>query len=453
MPGKTASAQQVWETALGSLQVQITKANYNTFLKDTRGISLNGNQFTVGVPSTFAKEWLEKRLRSLIKRTLSQNLGQETDINFMEAPSAASSEASLSKEDQQTTAREASKPAGLNPRYTFSTFVVGNCNRLAHAAALGVTEAPGKSYNPLFIYGGAGLGKTHLLHAIGHLAAESSYSLLYVTSEQFTNEFITAIKERKTTEFRARYRSADMLLLDDIQFLAGKEQTQEGLFHIFNELHNESKQIAITSDRPPKSLNLMEDRLRSRFEWGLIADVQPPDLETRQAILRAKAEAKNTEIPNEVLEFIARKVRRNIRELEGALNQVVARAQYTGKQLNLELATEALAEMPGEAPWKRIAPAQVIGTVAEYYKLVAESLSSPKREKPLTQARQVAMYIMREDMGLTLDEIGRLLGGRDHKTIHHGYGRIASSINDDLQLRHDILEIRDRVLLQATGQT
>ena len=220
--------------------------------------------------------------------------------------------------------------------------------------------------------------------------------------------------------------------------------------HIFNELHNDNRQIVLTCDRPPKSLSLMEDRLRSRFEWGLIADVQPPDLETRQAILATKADVKGISVPRDVLEFVARKVRRNIRELEGALNRVIACAEYTHTPLSVELAAKALSEMPGEAPWKRITPAQVVGAVADYYKLLAEAMVSPKREKPLTQARQVAMYILREDVGLTLAEIGHVLGGRDHKTIHHGYGRIASAINDDLQLREDVLEIRDRLLRRSS---
>ncbi len=451
MSTQTTSAKQIWDTALGALQVQVTKANYNTWLKDTTGLGLRDGHFVVGVPSAFAREWLDKRLRSLVKRTLTNIVGREIEVQFQEGTGASGAPANLAEpQDLRGLAVQEAAPAScFNTRYTFNSFVVGNCNQVAHAAALAVAATPGKTYNPLFIYGGAGLGKTHLLHAIGHVISDASHSFLYVTSEQFTNDFVTSIKERKTEEFRSRYRSVDVLLLDDVQFLAGKEQTQEGLFHTFNELHNDDRQIVITCDRHPKALGFIEDRLRSRFEWGLTADVQPPDLETRQAILAAKAEAKGAQIPREILEFVARKVRRNIRELEGALNRVIACSELTGTAMSMDLAAKALSEMPGEAPWKRIMPAQVVNSVADYYKLSPLLLTSPKREKPLTQARQVAMYILREDIGLTLAEIGQVLGGRDHKTVHHGYGRIASAINDDLQLRQDVLEIRDRLLQQA----
>jgi chromosomal replication initiator protein len=333
----------------------------------------------------------------------------------------------------------------LNRKYTFSSFIVGSSNRLAHAAALGVAENPGNSYNPLFVYSGVGLGKTHLLHAIGWEAIRVRPRVMYVTAEQFTNEFISAIRERRSEDFRDKYRSVDVLLLDDIQFIAGKEQTQEGLFHTFNALHTGNSQIVISCDRPPKSLTLLEDRLRSRFEWGLIVDMQPPDLETRTAILQTKAEEQKTGAPPEVLNFIARRIQKNIRELEGALNRVMAYARLTKSPLTVELATQALADISSDAHKRTLTPTVIMSVVATFFNIPPETLQGKRRDKTSSQARQIAMYLLREELQCSWTQIGRELGGRDHSTILHGYHKISDEVNTDHGLRRDLLEIRENL--------
>ncbi len=331
----------------------------------------------------------------------------------------------------------------LNRRYTFSTFIVGSCNRLAHAAALGVAENPGNSYNPLFIYSGSGLGKTHLLHAIGWVALRSCPRIMYVTAEQFTNEFITAIRERRSDDFRNKYRCVDVLLLDDIQFIAGKEQTQEGLFHTFNDLHTANSQIVISCDRPPKSLTLLEDRLRSRFEWGLIVDMQPPDLETRVAILQTKAEEQKSSLPTDVLDFIARRIQKNIRELEGALNRVLAYARLTKSPLTVELASQALADITSDAHKRALTPDAIKNVVANFFGVSPDALSGKRRDKTTSLARQMVMYLLREELQCSWTQIGRELGNRDHSTILHGYHKVSEDVNTDHALRRDLLEIKE----------
>ncbi len=429
-------ARQVWQTTLGALELQVTRANYQTWLKNTVGISLNGNQMVVGVPNAFAKEWLEKRLLHLIQKTLGGLLGRPVEVQF-QVWSDHAAEAELEHHC-------------FNPKYTFSTFIVGNSNRLAHAAALGVAENPGQAYNPLFIYGGVGLGKTHLLHAIGHVILQSTDRVIYVTAEQFTNEFITAIRERSTEQFRNKYRGVDALLIDDIQFIMGKEQTQEGLFHTFNDLHNANRQIVLTSDRPPKALSLLEDRLRSRFEWGLIVDIQPPDLETRLAILQAKAREKGLELPQEVLYFIAKRVQTNIRELEGALNRITAYAHLVNAPITTDLAAQALLDITTSEAKRTLTPEAVIDCVARYFNLSPEVLKGRKRDKPVVLARQIAMYLLREEMECSWTEIGRYLGGKDHSTILHGYQKIASEAEVSPALRQDILEIKELLYTEST---
>ena len=440
----TRSAEEIWEAAKGALQIQLTKANYDTWLRDTTGLSFQEKLFIIGTPSTFASEWLERRLHSMVKKTLIAIIGQDVEVHFQvytQQPAAIS----LSMPAKAEVKRPPSPfpPPALNHRYTFDTFVVGSCNRLAHAAALAVAENPGYGYNPLFIYGGVGLGKTHLLHAIGHVALAEGYRLLYVSTEQFTNEFIKSIKDRKVEDFHNKFRKVDLLLIDDIQFISGKEQTQEGFFHTFNDLHNANRQIVLTSDRPPKSLSLLEDRLRSRFEWGLIADVQPPDLETHMAILQAKAEEHKTSVGEQVVEFIARRAQKNIRELEGSLNRVIAFATLNRVELTVEVAELALQDVGiGEAR-QRLLPNLVIEVVSTYFNLSPDALTGDKREQPIALARQIAMYLIREETSSSLAEIGRLLGGRDHSTILHGYEKIATQIDLDSRLRNYILEIRE----------
>jgi chromosomal replication initiator protein len=445
------SAKDIWEAALGELQLQLSRTNYDTWLKDTVGLSYQGDQFVVGVPSTFSIEWLEKRLTSLIQKTLIGIIGGDgVSVRFEIRDRSTSARSKGNGKPAAGTNHRKTGPNHFNPKYTFESFIVGNCNRLAHAAALGVSEKPGHVYNPLFIYGGVGLGKTHLLHAIGCLVTKTKLSVLYVSTEQFTNEFIKAIREQKTEEFRQKYRSVDVLLIDDIQFIIGKEQTQEGFFHTFNDLHNASRQIVLTSDRPPKSMPLLEDRLRSRFGWGLIADVQPPDIETRLAILQAKAEENKISVPQEVIDFIARKVQKSIRELEGSLNRVVAYSRLSKAPLTIELASQALAEFPETTPRRSITPALIIANVARYFDLEPEALTGKRRDKLTALARHLAIYLVREETASSFSEIGRVLGNRDHSSILRGYDKLSLEINTNPQLRRDAIEIREQIFAKST---
>ncbi|HEX6122731.1 MAG TPA: chromosomal replication initiator protein DnaA [Ktedonobacterales bacterium] len=333
----------------------------------------------------------------------------------------------------------------LNARYTFATFIVGSGNQLAHAASLAVADAPGQAYNPLFLYGGVGLGKTHLLHAIGHTAIERGLAVLYVSSETFTNEIINAIRFRTTEEFRAKYRSVDVLLVDDIQFIAGKDSTEEEFFHTFNSLYEMSKQIVICSDRPPKAIVSLEERLRSRFEWGLIADIQPPDLETRVAILRAKADLLQRQVPDEVLTYLAGAVQSNIRELEGSLNRLLAIAQLQGKPLTIETAKSAISNLASDGKQKRVGIQEVLAAVAEHYRIPVADLQGKQRDKHIVVPRQVAMYLMRQETEASLLEIGQALGGRDHSTVLHGCEKISREINENTALRKEVLAIRQQL--------
>jgi chromosomal replication initiator protein len=333
----------------------------------------------------------------------------------------------------------------FNPRYTFATFIVGSANQLAHAASVAVAEAPGHSYNPLFLYGGVGLGKTHLLHAIGHTAVARELRVLYVSSETFTNEIINAIRFRTTEEFRAKYRSVDMLLVDDIQFIAGKDSTEEEFFHTFNSLYETSKQIVICSDRPPKAIVSMEERLRSRFQWGLIADIQPPDLEMRVAILRAKADLLQRVVPDEVLQYLATEVQSNIRELEGSLNRLLAIAQLQGKPLTVETARGALTTLALDGKRRHLGTGEVLAAVSEHYRIPVSDLQGKQRDKHIVVPRQVAMYLMRQETEASLLEIGQALGGRDHSTVLHGCEKIGREINENTALRKEVLAIRQRL--------
>lgn len=334
----------------------------------------------------------------------------------------------------------------LNPRYTFDAFIVGNSNRLAHAASLAVAEAPGESYNPLFLYGGVGLGKTHLLHAIGHQGVQTGLAVLYVSSEQFTNEIVNAIRYRSTEEFRAKYRSVDILLVDDIQFIAGKESTEEEFFHTFNSLHEMSKQVVICSDRPPKAIVSLEERLRSRFEWGLIADIQPPDLETRMAILRVKADLLRYRIPNDIIAYIAGRVQTNIRELEGHLNRLMAYQQLHRSELTMEVARAAMSSLGNDTRESNLNIQQIAQAVAEYYHIPLEDMCGKQRDKHIVMPRQVAMYLMRQETQVSLFEIGQLFGGRDHSTVMHACEKIDQAVNINPLLRREIVAIREQLL-------
>ena len=333
----------------------------------------------------------------------------------------------------------------LNPRYTFDAFIVGNSNRLAHAASLAVAEAPGESYNPLFLYGGVGLGKTHLLHAIGHQGIQAGLAVLYVSSEQFTNEIVNAIRYRTTEEFRAKYRSVDILLVDDIQFIAGKESTEEEFFHTFNSLYEMSKQIVICSDRPPKAIVSLEERLRSRFEWGLIADIQPPDLETRMAILRVKADVLHYPVPDDIIAYIAGRVQTNIRELEGCLNRLMAYQHLHQVDLTLEVARAAMTSLGNDSRESRLNIKQIAAAVADYYHLSLEDMCSKQRDKHIVMPRQIAMYLMRQETQASLLEIGQMFGGRDHSTVLHACEKIDREVNINPTLRREIVAIREQL--------
>jgi chromosomal replication initiator protein len=434
-------AGEIWEAALGELQVQVSKPNYRTWLEKTVGLSYQGNQFVIGVPNTFVAEYLSKNQHCLIEKTLIGITHRNVHVVFQVNSNHQEQSAKYSTQPE-IPATQPTSPPRFNLKYTFDSFVVGSCNRLAHAAALEVAENPGRSYNPLFIYGGVGLGKTHLLQAIAHAALASKLQVLYVSAEQFTNEFVTALQERKAEEFNHKFRSVDMLLIDDIHFITGKEQTQEVFFHTFNELHNGNRQIVITSNRSPKSMPLLEDRLCSRFEWGLIVDIQPPDFETRLAILQAKAKQKRVDVSPEVLEFIAQQIQQNMREIEGCLNRVIAFARLTRALLTPELAAQALKDIADKQPKGiSISPALVIDAVANSFQLAALDLKGRKRDKETALARQVAIYLIKQETDCSLAKIGQELGGRNHSTVIHAYEKIAGEVNTSPYLQRKISEI------------
>ena len=445
----TRSAQEIWEAALGELQIQISKPNYRTWLEKTIGLSYQDSQFVIGVPNTFVAEYLDKNQRSLIEKTLVGLTKQDVETVFRVNGHHHESNGNGFHEETPPSVPQ-SACSGLNLRYTFDSFIVGKNNQLAYNASLNVAQNPGFNYNPLFIYGSAGLGKTHLLHAIGHTALASNLNVLYVSAEHFTNEFVNALRERKASEFQNKYRSAGMLLIDDIQFILGKEQTEECLFHTFNELHNANRQIAITSDRPPKALSLLQERLRSRFEGGLVADIQPPDFEARLAILRAKVNQKGENISQDVLEFIASQAVQNIRQLEGALNRVIAFAKLLQSPPKLELAAHALEDISGkEHKVMPPTPSLIVEAVAKSFQLSPSDLKSKKRDKEITLARHVAMYLIRQETNCSLSQIGQELGGRDHATVSHACEKVAGSIESSPSLRRTIQDIQQAIHHQS----
>jgi chromosomal replication initiator protein len=437
--------QDLWARTLDAIQEKISKPSFETWLKATEAIDLRDDTLVISAPNDFARDWLESRYAELVRETLREVTGSVIGVKFI---SHEEKDEAQPDEAPSITEEEAEPPkTQLNPRYTFDTFVIGSGNRFAHAASLAVAEAPAKAYNPLFIYGGVGLGKTHLMHAIGHyvLGHTPSSRVVYLSSEKFTNEFINSIRDNKTIQFRNKYRSVDILLIDDIQFLAGKEQTQEEFFHTFNALHEDNKQIIISSDRPPKEIPTLEDRLRSRFEWGLITDVQPPDLETRIAILRKKAIADNLDVPSEVLAFIADRVDTNIRELEGALIRVVAYSALMNQPVTPELASEALKDIMPDSRPKVISIQEIQQAVSAYYRLRVDDLKSKKRTKTVAFPRQIAMYLCRELTDYSLPKIGEDFGGRDHTTVIHAHEKISRILEQDPQLQQAINELKKRI--------
>ncbi|MCU9593873.1 chromosomal replication initiator protein DnaA [Caldibacillus thermolactis] len=441
----------LWEQTLKIIEQKISKPSFETWLKSTKAVSLKGTTLIVEAPNEFAREWLDGNYKDILTEILYDLVGENMTLRFVipntnleEEPVTPST--ATKKQTKQETSTD-SPNSMLIPKYTFETFVIGSGNRFAHAASLAVAEAPAKAYNPLFIYGGVGLGKTHLMHAIGHYVLEHNpdAKVVYLSSEKFTNEFINSIRDNRPEDFRNKYRNVDILLIDDIQFLAGKESTQEEFFHTFNALHEENKQIVISSDRPPKEIPTLEDRLRSRFEWGLITDITPPDLETRIAILRKKAKAEGLDIPNEVMLYIANQIDTNIRELEGALIRVVAYSSLENKDINADLAAEALKSIIPSSKPKTITIKDIQREVGEEYGIKMEDFVSKKRTKTIAFPRQIAMYLSRELTDSSLPKIGEEFGGRDHTTVIHAHDKISKMLDEDPQLKKQIEEIKNRL--------
>jgi chromosomal replication initiator protein len=444
------NAIQAWQATLGQLQMEMSKASYDTWVRSTELVNHEQDIFTVGVQNAYARDWLESRLSSTVTRLLSGMMAKPQSVQFVVYQKEADSfegDISLSEEEDKPAEAEKRSNGTINNRYTFDNFVVGASNRLAHAACMAVAENPARAYNPLFLYGGVGLGKTHLLHAIGSSSHEQGLQVLYVSSEEFTNDLINSIRSHTTDKFRDRYRTIDVLLIDDIQFIAGKESTQEEFFHTFNTLHGQNKQLVISSDRPPKAMVTLEERLRSRFEWGLIVDIQPPDLETRIAILRSKAERAQRQVPNDILETIARQIQSNIRELEGALTRVLAFSDLSGVPLSPQLVTSALADLLPQR--STLEPSYVIAAVANVFGVTMEQMLGRDRSRDIALPRQVAMYLLREEANVSLPQIGFVLGGRDHTTVMYACEKVADLIERDDRLRRQIIQIREALYAQT----
>jgi chromosomal replication initiator protein len=455
---------RIWDAALGELRLGMSQANFESYLAGTGATAFEDDELTVTVSNPLVRETLEQRFRQHILRALYDVVGRPCRVNLVAGgPRPANGVDgygmfALAEEPDgpasRPSARRGGRPAStevattggwegspLNSHYTFERFVVGSANRLAHAASQAVADAPGQAYNPLFLYGGVGLGKTHLLHAIGHEVVKRGSSVVYVSSETFTNDLIESIRERRTDEFRARYRRASILMIDDIQFIASKERTQEEFFHTFNAIHEGGGQIILTSDRTPKAIPTLEDRLRSRFEMGLIADIQAPDLETRIAILRSKVNGR-IQISGDVLELIAQKVDTNIRELEGSLNRISAYAMLHGRPVTVELAAEALADLVAPAPATREPPA-ILSAVAQHFGVSLDDLRGKARHKEIVAPRHLAMYLLREDARLSYPQIGALLGGRDHTSVLHACEKIGLQIERDQHCSNNARSVRD----------
>ncbi len=438
------SATEIWETALGELQVQVSKPNFHTWLEKTTGLSHENSRFVVGTPNAFVAEYLERHQRSLIERTLINIIHQEITVVFS-VMSYQQSQGAFGRQRELAVAASVS-PLKFNPRYTFDSFVVGLSNHLAREAALEIAEQPGHGYNPLFIHSNVGLGKTHLLQAIGQKALGNNYQVLYASGEQFTNEFISAIQEKNMKTFRRKYRLADILLIDDIQFISGKEQTEECFFHTFNALHNAGHQIVLTCDRPPGSMPLLGDRLRSRFEWGLTVDIKMPDFEMRRAIMSTKAAEKQVKLDGPVLDLLANQAPKNIRELEGNLNRVIAYAHLLKKEITSEIASQALEGISGRpARNGHLTPGEIVKAVASTFQISDTDLKSRKRDKATALAREIAMYLIRQEESYSLADIGKELGGRNPSTVSHACEKVASIIGSSSYLQRKVQDVRDLI--------
>ncbi len=444
----------LWEKILNIIKAELTEVGFNTWIKCIEPIKISQDTIFLSVPNDFTKGILEARYKDLISNAIKLVSSKKYEVTFLLSSDEMIKDIQIQSNNNNERDKRRIKDtpeefltSALIPKYTFDTFVIGNSNRFAHAASLAVAEAPAKAYNPLFIYGGVGLGKTHLMHAIGHyiLQENPNAKVVYVSSEKFTNELINSIKDDKNVEFRNRYRNVDVLLVDDIQFIAGKERTQEEFFHTFNTLHESNKQIIISSDRPPKDIPTLEDRLRSRFEWGLIADIQPPDYETRIAILKKKADVENLNMPNDVLVYIANKIQSNIRELEGALIRVVAFSSLTNKDISVDLASEALKELISNRNSKQITINLIQDIVSSYYNLRIDDFKSKRRTRNVAFPRMIAMYLSRKLTDLSLPKIGEEFGGRDHTTVIHAYEKINREVGEDDSLKDTIDDLTKKL--------
>ncbi len=436
-------AEQAWQAALGQLQMEMPKATFDTWVRGAELAAYEDGDFKIGVPNAYARDWLESRLASTLKRLLTGLMNRSVEVHFIVWQNLVETSEAKEAEIVETQSPPMVVNSTLNTRYTFENFVVGASNRLAHAAAMAVAEKPAQAYNPLFLYGGVGLGKTHLLYAIGNVCEQHGLQVLYVSSEEFTNDLISAIRTHTTQAFREKYRRIDVLMVDDIQFIAGKESTQEEFFHTFNTLHGQNKQIVVSSDRPPKSLATLEERLRSRFEWGLAADIQPPDYETRLAVLRSKAERAGYSIPDDFLAIVARRVQSNIRELEGALTRISAFAALSGLPLTSQLVDSALADLLPRR--HEVQPNDVIRTVADVFGTTVDRLMGRDRSQEVALPRQVAMYLLREDANFSLPQIGEALGGRDHTTVMYACDKVADLLERDDRLRRQVIKAREQI--------
>jgi len=449
--------EQLWNAVLGELEVSLSKANFTTWFKNTSIVSIDGEKIVVGVPNVFTKEWLEKKYNADIFDSLRHNLPEVRKVEYRvgsikHLEKELSEKENLKKIEEEVKEEEVKAEVqvasgDLNPKYTFDNFIVGNSNKLAFAACQSVATDLGSKYNPLFIYGGVGLGKTHLMQAVG-LAIQKrdkKKKIVYVTSEKFTNDFIASISEKRTTAFKDKYRKTDVLMVDDMQFLAGKEQTQEEFFHTFNALHQANKQIILASDRPPKAIPTLEERLRSRFEWGLTVDIQHPDLETRIAIVQRKAQSRGYVVPLDVCDFIARSVQHNIRELEGALNRILAYCELNDSQPSLDVTKNVLNTLINSPQRKNFTAKHVIEKVADFYDISMSEVLGPKRDKEIVLPRQIAMYLLREELHLSFPKIAQELGKKDHTTAIHSCEKIEKELEFNEPLRHELSLIRERI--------
>jgi chromosomal replication initiator protein len=443
--GELESARQIWQRVLGELQIQVSKANYATWLKNSQGVSCQQDAFVVWVPTTFVAEWLTKRLHSLIRKTLAEIIGRDIEVEFTvhDQDEIQGDSVRANQTDGGTSTRV--KTARFNPKYTFDSFIVGDCNRLAYAAALEIAENPAHAYNPFVIFGGTGQGKTHLLHAIGHKATRNGLRATYISADRFTNEFVLAVKQRRVEEFRNQFNSIQILLFDDIHFIASRKQTQQCFFHIFNELYNSNCQIAVTGDCSPEDMTLLSNKLKSRLECGLITSIEPPEFETRLSILQAKAKETKTSISNEVLQLLTERITGNVRQLEGALIYLTAQAKLTGQELTPQTVDRLLTGITSKQGRK-----MVIEAVADYFDLSIEELVGRRRDRKTALARRTAIYLMRGERDCSFAAIGKELGNRSHIAIAYAHKKMVNEMEANPKLKEQTMEIRKILDLGAT---